>query len=84
MPLEVTVLGNPVEGESAQIEIRGAEGKAVRMLMTNSSGRPVSDQVIENAQATERQTLKLGATGGVYLLRVSTPTQVKTVKVVKH
>ncbi|WP_461141392.1 putative Ig domain-containing protein [Spirosoma pomorum] len=84
MPLEVTVLGNPVEGESAQIEIRGAEGKSVRMLMTNSSGYPVSDQVIENAQATERQTLKLGATGGVYLLRVSTPTQVKTVKVVKQ
>ena len=84
MPLEVTVLGNPVEGESAQIEIRGAEGKSVRMLMTNSSGYPVSEQVIDNAQATERQTLKLGTTGGVYLLRVSTPTQVKTVKVVKH
>ncbi|QKZ14731.1 putative Ig domain-containing protein [Spirosoma sp. KUDC1026] len=84
IPLDVTVLGNPVEGESAQIEIRGAEGQSVRMLMTNSSGYPVSEQVIDNAQATERQTLKLGATGGVYLLRVSTPTQVKTVKVVKQ
>ncbi len=84
MPLDVRVLGNPVQGETVNVEVYGAEGKTLRLIMTDTRGHSVSEQTIENASANERQTVRLGRTAGLYLLRVSTPTQTKTVKVVKQ
>jgi hypothetical protein len=84
VPLSVTVLGNPVMGESVQVEVRGAEGQAFTLSVTDARGHQVSEQSVGRAGVVERHRLRLGQTpAGVLLLRVSTSTQSQTVKLIK-
>ena len=84
-PLRVVVLGNPVTGQDVSVEVAGAEGQPLRLSLTNLQGQPVSERVVEGAGAVERQTLRVaGQPAGVLLLRVSTPSQTQTVKVLKR
>ncbi|GAB3932440.1 hypothetical protein GCM10028804_46840 [Larkinella terrae] len=47
-------------------------------------GRLISERSVEQAQSLERQTLPVtGHSAGLLLLRVSTPTQTRTVRIVK-
>jgi hypothetical protein len=83
--LQVVVLGNPVTGQDVSVEVAGAEGQPLRLSLTNLQGQPVSEQVVERAGAVERQRLRVaGQPAGVLLLRVSTPHQTQTVKVLKR
>ena len=82
--LRITVLGNPVTGQSVSVEVRGAEGQSLQLTLTSLQGRTVSERSIERAGAIETQTLPMSnQTAGLLLLRVSTPTQSQTVKVLK-
>ena len=81
--LDVRVLGNPVSGETVDIDVRGAEGQPLRVSATDASGRLVSQQQVEQAAAIEQHRLKVGRSAGIYLINVSTPTQNKTVRVLK-
>ena len=84
VPLTVTVLGNPVVGETVDVEVRGAEGQPLRLQLRDERGHLVSEQSIGRAGEVERQTLHLGHTpAGVLLLRVSTSTQSRTLKLLK-
>ncbi|MFD2573134.1 putative Ig domain-containing protein, partial [Spirosoma soli] len=80
--LVVRVLGNPIQNHQVKLEVRGAEGKPLRLQLTDQTGRTVNEGLVEQAGAIERQTLNLGnEPAGMLLLRVSTPTQSQTVKV---
>ena len=81
--LQILVLGNPTADETVRVEIRGAEGQAVRLTVLDMQGQQLDYQVIESAGVIEQQTVRLGKTAGVYLLTVSTDRQRKTVKVVR-
>ncbi len=82
VPLSVVVLGNPVISEVVRFEVRGAEGKSLRLSLTASSGSVVSEQRVERASMVETQTLAVGhQPAGVLLLQVSTPTHSRIVKV---
>jgi Leucine-rich repeat (LRR) protein len=81
-PLRVTVLGNPVTGAEVSFDITGVEGQSLQMQLIDESGQLVSDRSVERAEALERQTLPIRKSkSGVLLLRVSTPGQSQTVKV---
>lgn len=83
-PLRVVVLGNPVVGDAVEVEVRGADGQLLRLQLSNLSGQAISERLIEQAGAVERQRLSLAGQGaGVLLLRVSTPSQIQTVKLIK-
>lgn len=83
--LSVTVLGNPVIGQSAEVEVGGAVGTMLTLTLTDAQGRPVGGQRIEQPRAVERLRLPLGhLPSGILLLQVQTATQRKTVKVVKQ
>ncbi|GAA4456657.1 hypothetical protein GCM10023189_26210 [Nibrella saemangeumensis] len=83
--LSVTVLGNPVQGEHVEVEVRGAVGKSLRLTVTDLSGRLVTEKQIDVATETERQSLSVGKQAtGLLLLQVSTPTQRKTLKLLKQ
>ncbi len=84
VPLDVRVLGNPTQEDVVSVEIRGAEGKPVHIMMVDAQGRTVSKHTVENANAVEHQNIRLGRTVGMYLLRVSMGLQLKTVKVIKQ
>ena len=84
MPLSVTVLGNPVAGETVAVEVRGAEGQSLQLQLRDERGHLVSEQSVGKAGVVERQTLRLGQVpAGVLLLRVSTSTQSQTLKLLK-
>lgn len=81
--LDVMVLGNPVQSETVNIEIRGAANQPLRINVLSITGALLSEIQVKQATLVERHTVKLGNSAGVYLLNVSTDTQTKTVKVVK-
>lgn len=81
--LQLKVLGNPVTDETVEVEILGAQDQSLRLQTFNEQGSQVSETVIRKATTHQRSTLRLGSSSGVYLLRVSTPTQRQTVKVIK-
>jgi hypothetical protein len=78
--LVVRVLGNPVIGNTAEVEISGVSGQAVQLNLIDTQGKPVYAQRIDQADAVERVRLPLGNAKGQLLLQVSTPTQQQTVK----
>jgi hypothetical protein len=82
-PLQVIVLGNPVVGESAEVEIRGAEGQPVEVRVVDLLGNAVHQQSLRQATAIERLSLPLGRRQGVLLLHVSTPAQRQQIKLVR-
>ena len=83
-PMSVRVIGNPTIGDDVTVEISGASGQSLRLGVTNSQGRLLNQQTIGEAGATERRTLRLGQQPGVYFLQVTTPTEQKTVKIIRN
>ncbi|ARK08850.1 cellulose binding domain-containing protein [Fibrella sp. ES10-3-2-2] len=82
--LEVTVLGNPVKSSHVQVQIKGAGAAPVRVQLVNAQGRVITQQQVTAPQAVELHDLSLAGQGpGVFLLQVSTPTQSRTVRVLK-
>ncbi|GAB3930469.1 hypothetical protein GCM10028804_40530 [Larkinella terrae] len=81
--LKVNVLGNPV-AEQVDVEIQGAENQALRLQINDAQGRIVTERLVPNAGAIERQTLRVGnQPAGLLFLRVSVPGQVRTLKLLK-
>ncbi len=82
--LHVTVLGNPQQGATVSIEVSGAEGQPLQLQLMNGNGREISSQSVGRAGLVERQQLNIAnEPAGLYFLRVSTPTQQMTVKLVR-
>lgn len=82
--LQVTVLGNPTRDEQVEIDVWGAEGKALQLRVSNGRGEWVSEQTVEMSGATQRQRVSIGRSPGIYLLQVGTDTERKTVKIVRQ
>ena len=80
--LNVSVRPNPTEG-LLHIQIRGTMGQALKIEFFNGAGQVVRQQGIEQAQAEEVLNWEISRQpSGLYLLRVSTNREAKTVKVV--
>ncbi|CCH52773.1 Endoglucanase D Short=EGD [Fibrisoma limi BUZ 3] len=83
--LRVTILGNPVSGDQFDVEVRGAGGQPLRLLLTDLQGRQINELVVEQAVDVERHTLSVGRSStGILLLKVSTPQQSLSEKVLKQ
>ena len=83
-PLAVQVLGNPTTNSEVTVEVRGAAGQSLQLWVTNAQGQRVSAPSTGIAEAVERRTLRLGQQPGIYFLQVATPTETKTLKLVRH
>ncbi len=82
--LAVKVFGNPVVGQTVDVEVRGAEGQPLYLRLVDGQGRLVNTQQRASAGTRERFSLSIGdRPAGLLLLQVSTPRQVQTVKVLK-
>ncbi|GAB3882867.1 FG-GAP-like repeat-containing protein [Spirosoma agri] len=79
----VIVLGNPVI-DQVEIEVQGADQQPLSFQVLSEQGQQQSQLHIQQARAVERHRLALGNQAGIYLLLVTTPTQHKTLKLVKH
>ncbi len=82
--LRVVVLSNPTVADEVSVEIGGAVG-ALTLSVFDSRGHRVSEKSPgQPVVGPVRTTVGLGQWGGVYLLRVQTPTQSQVVKVVRE
>ncbi len=81
--LRVTVLGNPIAGETVEVEVSGVEQQPVHFQLSNFQGQLINEHHIKQAAAVERVQVQLSKSAGVYLLQVSSPNQTKVVRVLK-
>ncbi|GAB4017244.1 T9SS type A sorting domain-containing protein [Spirosoma koreense] len=81
--LLVQVLGNPILGHDAQLDITGAAGQTLWLNLVDSQGRPVHQQTIDQAGSTEQIRIPVGQGSGLYLLQVQTARERQTVKLVR-
>lgn len=82
--LAIRVFANPSVNATAEVEISGAAGQPLQWTVSDARGRSISEERIERAAPFEKRTVRLNPEPGLYLLRASTPTQVKTVKILRH
>jgi len=82
--LEVMVLGNPTLGETVEIVVANTANERVSLQVSNPQGQPLGQLSRESTGNTVRERVRLGSSAGVYLLRVTTPTRIKTVKIVRQ
>jgi hypothetical protein len=81
--LQVRVLGNPITGETAEIEISGVVGKAVHLQLVDSRGRLLHRTNIQQAETLEQISIPTGNSQGILLLQVGTNTDYKRIKLLK-
>ena len=82
--LNVMVLPNPSLGQTAEVAVYGVAGQSLDFQVENEQGVAVSHLRIDQANETEHAFVRLGTTSGIYFLRINTPTQTKTVKVIRR
>ncbi|GAB3696006.1 hypothetical protein GCM10027592_18490 [Spirosoma flavus] len=83
--LQVKVLGNPIQDRQVRVEVSGAQGQPLHLELRDVQGRLVSEQMLPQAGSTEACSLKISQeSAGLILLRVSTPTQQQTVKLLNR
>lgn len=82
--LTVRVLGNPTLHETVTVEVQGADNQPLVLNVVNEQGISIETRFVEHANATERQTLRLGRVPGLYLIQANTVDKSQTVKVIKQ
>ncbi|WP_138993144.1 Ig domain-containing protein [Larkinella sp. C7] len=81
--LQVRLLGNPLSGSLAEVEIRGAEGEGVQLQVINAQGQVLHHKRIQQVGAVEQQRVPIGSSPGQYLLEVATLRERKVLKILK-
>jgi autotransporter-associated beta strand protein len=82
-PLTLTVLGNPVVGDQATVEIRGATGQRINLTLTDLNGKSLFEQQIESVTPGQQQVIPMSRQAGTYLLRATSDTERATIKLIK-
>ncbi len=82
--LQVRILGNPVVGDKVEVAVSGVEGQPLRMQLTDVQGRIVSEYKTGQAGAVEQRQLLVGQQPGILLLKVNTPTERQTIKLLRQ
>ena len=82
--LTMRILNNPTFTELVEVEIQGAEGQPLKITTLDSRGQLVSEQMVPTSKTLERQTVRIGQTGGLYFIQISTPTKAVISKILKQ
>ena len=70
-------------GDKADVEVRGAVGESLKFIVSDAKGTQLLTKEVGQAAEVETHSLQLGKATGVYFVRVSTPDEAVTIKVVK-
>jgi hypothetical protein len=80
----VSLLGNPISNQ-LQVEVRGGEGQQVRFVLSDVSGRAVSEHQVEQTTLVERHLIPVGkAPTGLLFLRTFSGSRSVVLKVIKQ
>lgn len=82
--LLVDVTPNPAVGDYLEATIQGTQGQPLTISLVAADGRAITSQSVEQAEHTHKLRIPLSRqASGLYLLRVSTLTESRTVKVMR-
>jgi len=81
--LAVTVLGNPIHGDNAEIVITGANSSPLNITVTDLNGRALFEKSIAKPLQSERHAIPLGKTTGLYLIKIGSSKETVLLKVIK-
>ncbi|HEY0109077.1 MAG TPA: T9SS type A sorting domain-containing protein, partial [Fibrella sp.] len=82
--LQAKTYPNPVEADFT-VDIEGASGQQVRLWLVDGQGRTITDRQINVEQSQQQESMSLSQhEPGIYLLRVSTAGQARTLKMLKR
>jgi rhamnogalacturonan endolyase len=82
--LDVRILGNPVTGDNATLEIRGVAGQALELQLLDMQGNPLLTQRVATAEEMQTQQLPVAKLrAGVYLLKVIAADQTAVVRLLR-
>ncbi|QJW87955.1 S8 family serine peptidase [Spirosoma taeanense] len=82
--LRIDMGANPVIGDQLEATIRGVAGKPLTIALTTADGRSIISQTVEQADAEQKVRIPLNRQStGVYLLRIHTLTESRTIKVIR-
>ncbi|MCF0065841.1 T9SS type A sorting domain-containing protein [Dyadobacter chenwenxiniae] len=80
---KATTYPNPVLDQFS-VNVEGANGETIRLQLSDVSGRTIFDKVVKAQNGVYQEEIPMAQKQtGLYLMRVSTPTQTQTVKVLK-
>jgi Rieske Fe-S protein len=83
--LQVAVLGNPITGSQAEVEISGVAGQPVQVVLMDFQGTPKLTQRLASVVEGQRQLLPVAnLRPGVYLLKVTSADQSAVVRLLKE
>ncbi|GAB3222686.1 hypothetical protein GCM10027423_57350 [Spirosoma arcticum] len=83
--LRVTVLGNPLQDHTVRVRVEGTNSQPLRLSITDMGGKVIADRFSPQPASSMEYVLDLGdRSAGTLLLRASTPTQARTVKLIKQ
>ncbi|CCH53425.1 parallel beta-helix repeat-containing protein [Fibrisoma limi BUZ 3] len=82
--LRVMVLGNPVTDQYVRARVNGAEGQPLVVDLINLQGQSIQQERYGRATSQQEVVLITDMASGTYLLRISTPTETQTVKLVRQ
>ncbi|GAB3708541.1 hypothetical protein GCM10027592_43820 [Spirosoma flavus] len=80
--MQVRLLGNPVEGDWMQVQVRGVEGQTVDFNLVDQQGKPVAKQRIRAADQSEIVKMPIRGQSGVLILDVQANQQRQQLKVI--
>lgn len=80
----ITLIPNPSLSQSIDVEVKGSTGQPVEFQVVDELGKSISQIRIEKVMDGERIPIRLGSSTGKYILKVTTPTQSKTLKLLKN
>ena len=81
--LGIRVLGNPVQGQSVEVEIEGALDQWIEVQLLDLQGRLLHTHHIDQGGSLERLSVPLGRNVGILVLQVRTATQAQQVKLLR-
>ena len=83
-PFQLALMGNPVQGNQVNLEIKGAQDIPLTFRLTNLLGHNLSEQTVVPAAAISQHQVPLTTQAGVYLLQVSSQVGTRTFRIVKY
>ncbi|MCF0072773.1 T9SS type A sorting domain-containing protein [Dyadobacter sp. CY261] len=80
---KATTFPNPISDQFS-VNVEGATGETIRLQLSDLSGRTIFDKVVNAQNGAYQETIPMPQKQtGLYLMRVSTPTQTQTLKILK-
>ncbi len=80
----INVLGNPTNKDVVAFDLRGNAGEAMEIGLSDASGRLLSHDAFNATGKVERRSVRIGRAPGLYFLKVGTPSESRTIKLLRE